>query len=107
MSPLIVWSTVPGLEVADQLATALVTEGLAACVHRFAAGDSVYRWEGRVTRESELLLMIKTTAAAYPRLQERLRALHPYQTPEILATPVSAGLPDYLTWLADNVPPGA
>ncbi|MBF0155076.1 MAG: divalent-cation tolerance protein CutA [Magnetococcales bacterium] len=96
----IVYCTVPDGALADALSGTLVQEGLAACVHVFPVGKSVYVWEGKLERSTEHLLMIKSRQALYPRLQARLRELHPYQVPEILAVPVTAGLPEYLTWLA-------
>ncbi|OSM01424.1 divalent-cation tolerance protein CutA [Magnetofaba australis] len=102
---LIVWCTAPDETVAESLADALVSERLAACVHLLPMGRSIYRWQGKIERESEVTLIIKTRAARFAALQERLMALHPYDTPEILATPVAGGLPDYLHWLAQEVNP--
>ncbi|MBF0178340.1 MAG: divalent-cation tolerance protein CutA [Magnetococcales bacterium] len=99
MTAVIVWCTVPDVPQARVLATTLVKEGLAACVHLFPVGESIYTWEGKVEKSAESLLMIKSRQQLYLRLQERLRELHPYHVPEILAVPVSAGLPEYLSWL--------
>lgn len=102
--PVIVWCTVPDADTARTVAESLVREGLAACVHQMAPGHSTYVWEGKLEREPEILLMIKSRRGACDRLQARLLALHPYQVPEILVTPVTAGLPAYLAWLAGAVP---
>ncbi|MEO5364999.1 MAG: divalent-cation tolerance protein CutA [Magnetococcus sp. WYHC-3] len=95
----VVWCSVPTAELGQKLARTLVEERWAACVHMLPAGRSIYVWQGRLEDETEHLLMIKTRAALFEGLCQRLRALHPYQVPEILATPVSAGLPQYLAWL--------
>jgi periplasmic divalent cation tolerance protein len=99
---LLVQSTCPP-EVAEQLAQTLVAESLAACVSQLGPLRSSYRWQGKVESSSETLLLIKTTAAAYPALQQRLRQLHPYDVPEIIARPIKDGLPAYLQWLRDSV----
>jgi periplasmic divalent cation tolerance protein len=64
---------------------------------------SIYRWQGAIERASEVLILIKTTRAAYPRLETTIKENHPYQTPEILALPVEAGSDEYLNWLAASV----
>jgi periplasmic divalent cation tolerance protein len=66
------------------------------------ACTSFYRWQGKLERADEIPLLIKTTRAAYPRLENSLRKLHPYELPEIIALPVSAGLPEYLNWVAQE-----
>lgn len=92
---------------ADALAERLVEEGLCACVNVVPGVRSVFRWQGRVDRADEVLLIGKTTAAAAPRLRERLAALHPYQVPEVLELPVAGGLDGYLRWVVDSVDGGA
>ncbi len=99
---LLVWCTCPA-DAAGRLAEALVGERLAACVNRIGPVQSTYTWQGAVETADETLLAIKTTAARYPALQARLRELHPYELPEIIATPVSNGLPDYLAWVRGGV----
>jgi periplasmic divalent cation tolerance protein len=84
---------------AEQIATALVEEGLAACVTLLPGARSVYRWQGRLERADECVLLIKARAADYPALERRLLELHPYAVPELLALPVLAGNPAYLAWL--------
>jgi len=97
---LLVYCTAPDPDTARELARTLVEERLAACVNVVPGLRSLYRWQGRVHEDAETLLLTKTTAVRYPALQERLRALHPYELPEIVAVPVSAGLPAYLDWVA-------
>lgn len=92
--------TCPDDTSAERIATTLVEERLAACVNRLSGLLSIYRWEGQVERASETLLLIKTTEARFAALAERLRALHPYDLPEIIALPIAEGLPEYLHWVS-------
>ncbi|MBV8648564.1 divalent-cation tolerance protein CutA [Paludibacterium sp.] len=103
MKALLVFCNVPDRAVADRIAEQLVAAQLAACVNVLAPCQSVYRWQGRIEKAEEVPLLIKTTADAYPQLEQRLRALHPYQVPEIIACDIAAGLPEYLTWVAEQV----
>jgi periplasmic divalent cation tolerance protein len=103
MKMLIVFCNAPDAASAEAIATALVTAQLAACVNILAPCRSLFRWDGRIETADEIPLVIKTTQQAYPRVEEQIRALHPYQVPEIIACPIEAGLPSYLTWVADNV----
>ncbi|MDO8927336.1 MAG: divalent-cation tolerance protein CutA [Sideroxyarcus sp.] len=102
---IMVISNLPDRATAERIADALVTEGVAACVNILAGCTSVYRWEGKLNHTDEVPLLIKTTRAAYPRLEAALRKLHPYELPEIVALPVSAGLPDYLNWVRQETEP--
>lgn len=102
---LLVLTNLPDRAVAERIAAALVTQRAAACVNVLAECTSVYRWQGSLEHGSEVPLLIKTTQAAYPRLEEMLRQLHPYEVPEIIALPVSAGLPEYLNWVAQETSP--
>jgi periplasmic divalent cation tolerance protein len=99
----IVLSTCPPGEVAQHLAQTLVSEQLAACVNIVPGLKSVYLWQGRQESSDESLLVIKTRLDAYPKLEERLRALHPYELPEILMVRVDTGLGAYLGWLESSV----
>ena len=104
---LIAFCTCPDLNVGERIANALVTEGLAACVNLLPAITSVYLWKGEMQRDSEVLLMIKTTPIRLPELTDRVRQLHPYQLPEVIAVPVRGGLPDYLQWVITCTSPDA
>ncbi len=85
---------------AERIAHALVEERLAACVNVLEASvRSVYRWQGKVERARETLLLIKTAKSVFPRLERRVRQLHSYQTPEIIALPIVAGSRAYLAWM--------
>jgi periplasmic divalent cation tolerance protein len=99
----VVLSTVGTAEDAERIARALVEGGLAACVNVVPAVTSIYRWKGKLEREEERLLVIKTRAERFEALREALVALHPYDVPEVLALPVSAGHEPYLEWLDGNV----
>jgi periplasmic divalent cation tolerance protein len=96
---LVVITNVPDRATAERIAEALVTVSVAACVNILAECASVYRWQGKLEHAKEVPLLIKTTRAAYPRLEATLRKLHPYELPEIIAVPVTAGLPEYLNWV--------
>ncbi len=98
----LVLTTLPNAEIAGALARSLVEEGLAACVNILAPCRSVYRWQGAVREDGEILLFIKTTAELYPAVETYLRKQHPYELPEIVALDVAAGLPDYLQWVAQS-----
>ena len=100
VSALICFCTCPDADSAERIAAALVAERLAACVNLLPGLRSVYRWQGKVEAAAEVLLLVKTSAEAYPALQERLRQLHPYELPELLAVEAASGLPEYLQWLA-------
>jgi periplasmic divalent cation tolerance protein len=88
---------------AAQLARALVEEGLAACVNRLPGMVSNFRWEGRLDEAQETLLVIKTTESCLPALTARIRQLHPYELPEVVAVPVIGGLDEYLAWVRASV----
>jgi len=96
---LLVFCTCPDEETATGIAEALVVERLAACVNRLPASTSVYLWQDKVERDTETLLLIKTTNARFEALRARLCALHPYELPEVIAIPVTKGLPAYLRWV--------
>ncbi len=87
---------------AARIAHALVTERLAACVNRVAAVRSTYSWRGSVEDQAEVLLVIKTLGARYDALEQRIRELHGYEVPEILALPVAGGSGPYLAWLSSE-----
>jgi len=104
---LLVMSSLPDQAVAQQLAHTLIERRLAACVSVLAPCMSVYRWRGAVEKAAEVPVLIKTTAGRYAELELVLRALHPYELPEIIAVPVVRGLPGYLDWVAgETAPPG-
>jgi len=95
----IVLCTVPDQETGEQIAGVLVSERLAACVNIIPGLTSVYRWEGAVERSQEALLLIKSGEDSWLPVQERIRELHPYELPEIIAVPIQTGQTDYLQWI--------
>jgi periplasmic divalent cation tolerance protein len=96
---LLVITTLPDQDAAERLAEMLVETGLAACVNIGAAVTSIYRWDKQLQRGSELMLTIKTTRARYPALEQAIVDGHPYELPEVIAIPITAGLSEYLAWI--------
>jgi periplasmic divalent cation tolerance protein len=92
---------------AAALARALVDERLAACVNVIGPVTSIYRWNGTVEQDTEQQLVIKTTVAALPALEARLKQLHPYELPEFLVLQPSGGSEAYLAWVNDSVGRGS
>ena len=102
---LIVFVTVPGAEDASRIGESLVSERLAACVNVIPGIESIYRWEGVVSRDAEWLLIIKTTDERFEEMERRVKALHVYTTPEVIAFKISHGSEDYLKWLRESTTP--
>jgi len=96
---IVVFITAANGEEATRLAEMLVGAHLAACVQILPEMESVYRWEGKVERQAEILLLAKTTKDKFEDLEREVRALHSYETPEIIAVPVILGSAPYLEWL--------
>jgi len=96
---LLVMTNLPDTATAAKLAQQIIEARLAACVNQLAPCTSIYRWQGKVESATEILLLIKTTPAAYAQLEKLIREVHPYELPEIIAVPVTAGLPAYLDWV--------
>ena len=103
MSICLVLSTFPDAETAQRIASALVEEGLAACVNIIPGAQSIYRWEGKIESAGEVLALAKTTLSGYAHLEERLKELHPYSVPEIVALPVERAQAAYAQWVAQMV----
>ena len=93
-------SMAPDTDTAARIARTLVEERLAACVNVVPGVRSIYRWGGTIHEDGEVLLVAKTRADRMPRLADRLRELHPYDVPELVALPVCGGLEAYLAWVA-------
>ncbi len=102
---IVVMITAGSREEAARLAEMLVGAHLAACVQILPEIESVYRWKGKVHRGPEVLLLAKTTAACFEVLEHEVRALHTYDTPEIVAVPVTSVSAPYLEWLTTNAFP--
>lgn len=100
MEPLLILTNLPDVASAEKLANALIENRAAACVNVLAPCRSIYRWQNAVEAADEIPLLIKTTAVNYARVEEIVRAHHPYAVPELIAIPITHGLPAYLDWLA-------
>jgi len=100
---LVVLTTLATEEDARRLVTALVGERLVACGTLVPGARSIYRWEGEVTEEEEVLVVLKTDASRWDALAAAVRERHPYAVPELLALPVERGLDRYLAWLRSEV----
>ena len=102
---IVVFMTAANGEEATRLADMLVGAHLAACVQILPEMESVYRWQGRIERQSEVLLLAKTTREKFEELEREVRALHSYDTPEIIAISVTTGSGPYLDWLRQATDP--
>lgn len=96
-------STCPDEATAQRIAAALVSERLATCVNRVTGMTSTYFWDGRLQDDPEILLIIKTTAARLAELEARLKVLHPYELPELVALETAGGNEQYLQWVRSGV----
>lgn len=102
---IVVLMTAANVAEASTLAEMLVGVQLAACVQILPTVDSVYRWKGTVERETEVLLIAKTERSKFAEVEREVRALHSYETPEIIALPITAGSAPYLKWLSASLDP--
>ncbi len=94
--------TCPSAAVGERIARRLVEERLAACVNLIPRVISTYRWQGKLARDRETLLVIKSRRVRFPALARRVAALHPYSVPEIIALPLQAGSRPYLAWIRES-----
>lgn len=99
---LLVLTTCPDRATVGRIATALLEEKLAACVNEVPGIRSHYRWKGRIERDDEVLMLVKTTASAYERAETLIREHHPYELPEVIAVPLAAGSQAYLQWITES-----
>ena len=100
--PIIVLTTFPDIDTAQRLAEGMVQAKLAACVNIMPAGQSIYIWENKLCKESEYLTVIKTIDSRFQALEEYIKRHHPYELPEIIATQITNGSKEYLSWLETN-----
>jgi periplasmic divalent cation tolerance protein len=103
----VVFCTVPDPETAHRIARDAVEQQYAACANLVGSIKSIYRWRGQVEQADETLVLFKTSAARYPDLEAFLVRSHPYEVPEIIAVPLSAGSAAYVRWVIDNSTPTA
>ena len=102
-TPLVVLTALASDADARALVTALVAARLVACGTLLPGARSIYRWEGQLTEEAEVVVLLKTDASKWEALCSAVRERHPYQVPELLALPVERGLDGYLSWLRSEV----
>jgi periplasmic divalent cation tolerance protein len=102
----IVYVTAPNEEEGAKIARVIIEEQLAACVNIVRNIRSIYRWQGRIEDETEVLLIAKTRKELFEKLKNRVKSMHSYAVPEVIAIPVQAGSEDYLRWLATETPSG-
>ena len=100
---IVVFVTAANSEEAAELAEMLVGQRLAACVQILPEMETVYRWLGKIERQKEVLVIAKTIKSKFEELEREVRAIHSYETPEIVALPLAAGSPPYLEWLSSSV----
>lgn len=99
---IVVLITAPKEEDAVNIAKELVESRLAACANIIKNVRSIYRWEGKIEDDSEVLMIVKTKKSLFDKLMKRVKKLHSYSVPEIIALPITAGSEDYLNWLGDE-----
>ena len=99
MEYIVVFVTAGSMEEGRTIARTLVEEGLAACVNIIDGVRSIYRWKGEICDDEEVFLVIKSRRALFGRLEKRVRELHSYEVPEVIAIPLSAGAEAYLSWM--------
>jgi len=99
MAYVVVFITCPDMESAEKIAKTLVEKKLSACVNLVKVAKSIYRWKGKVEEAEEVLLIAKTKTSLAEQLKKEVKSVHPYQVPEVICTPVIAGLEEYLKWL--------
>ena len=106
MAAIAVLTNLPDSDSAFNLARAVVQLRLAACANVLAPATSFYRWEGRDEEATEFPVLIKSTAALYPQLEQAIRERHPYEVPEIVSWTIERGLGEYLRWVEAECAPG-
>lgn len=98
---IVVYVTAPNEDEAVKIAGVLISEKLAGCVNIVKGIRSIYSWQGKIEDEPEALMIVKTSSHLFEALQKKVKELHTYTVPEIIALPVIAGSEDYLSWLKD------
>ncbi len=95
----IILCTCPDQKTAEDIASALISQKLAACVNIIAGITSIYEWQGEIEKSAEHMLVIKSHIDKYLAIEGKIKSLHPYELPEIIAVPIDRGLPEYLQWI--------
>ena len=99
---LVIMVTVANQKEAVKIGKVVVKARLAACVNIIPAIQSIYRWNGKILKSQEVLLIFKSTKARYAVLEKAIKAIHTYDTPEIIALPVEEGIPQYIRWVCSE-----
>jgi periplasmic divalent cation tolerance protein len=100
----LIYCTCPNRETAESIARQLVSDKLAACVNIVPGVQSVYEWQGQIETAQEHLLLIKSPQAGYAAIESAIKAIHPYQLPEIIAVAIERGSAEYLKWIDSCLP---
>lgn len=100
---ILVFVTVPGLREGRLISRAVLTSRLAACVNVIPGIQSMYQWKGKIVQEKEALLVLKTTRARYQKLEQKIKQLHSYEVPEVIAIPLICGSSQYIGWVMREV----
>lgn len=100
---IVVLITFPSEGEARKITRVLVEENLLACGNIISGITSIYRWQGKIAEEPEALMVGKTKRSVFPRLEARVKSLHPYTVPEIIALPLVEGSSQYLSWINESV----
>lgn len=98
----VIFNTCPDEKVAEQLASKLVESKLAACINILPGITSVYSWKGKIEKDREVLLLIKTRKESYVQVEAMIKEFHPYELPEVISVSVDQALPSYLSWINEN-----
>ncbi|NNJ91487.1 MAG: divalent-cation tolerance protein CutA [Gammaproteobacteria bacterium] len=101
MTPVIIYCTCPDIETARKISRLLISQHMAACINQVPGITSIYEWEGKIEENNEVLLLIKSTEERFDAIQRLVIEEHSYELPELIAVPVSKGLPDYLDWIKE------
>jgi len=99
---IVVFITVPNEEMAVAIARALIETRLAACANLIKGVRSIYSWQGNIEDDTEVLMIVKTRKKLFDKLKLKVKELHSYEVPEVIAFPIIAGLDDYLKWLRNS-----
>ena len=100
---IVVFVTVPGLREGSRISMAVLTSRLAACVNVIPGIRSMYQWKGKLVQEKEAMLVMKTTRLRYRKLEQKIKQLHPYELPEVIAIPLICGSSQYIEWVTREV----
>ena len=99
MSAIMIYCTCPDIETADRISRQLIRQHMAACVNQVTGVTSIYEWEGKIQQSNEVMIIIKSTEKRFDSIKKLVSEEHPYELPELIAVPITQGLPDYLEWI--------